>query len=211
MKENTMKADDTNKNPYSNRMESVLESTGKFKRIRIVNSMGNDSKIYTFALLEKEEGTDLTIETIRELMNKEVPEFYLPQRIFLLENAEMEELENMERLNFLLNRRNEVESEYVEPMNKYEFVLCTIFKEILNVGKVGVNDNFFSLGGDFSMALKLVNEIRNAFHTEVPVSFILCSDLTVAGLATQLYTSQLIKYDSKKIEQTIDDMVSLEG
>lgn len=172
--------------------------------------MGNDQKIYTCVCLEKMEGTEQSIREIRELINKEVPEYYMPQRIFLLEHAEMVEIQNQENLLYLLNKRCDTEHEYADSKNKYEFVLCTIFSNILKVGKVGVNDNFFSLGGNFSMASQLVEEIRNAFRTEIPIPFILRTDLTVYSLATQLYAYRLLNYDSKRVELMIDDMIPLE-
>lgn len=166
-----------------------------------------DGKIVTCVCLEKLDGKEQTVEKIRDLISKEVPEYYMPQRIFFLDHEEMMEVRDSENPSYLIYRRCSISSIYKEPRNKYEFVLCTIFCNILKVSKVGINDNFFDLGGNFSMAALLVEEIRNAFRTDVPVSFILRTDLTVAQLANQLYAYRMLKYDSKKIEQTIGEIL----
>jgi hypothetical protein len=52
---------------------------------------------------------------------------------------------------------------YVSPRNKLEEKICQIWSEILNLpkDKVGINDNFFKLGGNSLSAVKLVSKLNN--------------------------------------------------
>jgi aryl carrier-like protein len=49
-----------------------------------------------------------------------------------------------------------------EPTNPTEETLCRLFGEILNLPHVGLDDNFFALGGDSIVAIQLVGRARKA-------------------------------------------------
>ena len=51
------------------------------------------------------------------------------------------------------------ENEYEAPRNESEERIANIWAEALNLKKVGINDNFFSLGGDSFKALRVVRSI----------------------------------------------------
>ena len=50
------------------------------------------------------------------------------------------------------------------------------------------DDNFFHLGGNYTMALQLVREIRCRLHMRIPVSCILVAEPTVRRIAQNVET-----------------------
>ncbi|MFF4173900.1 amino acid adenylation domain-containing protein [Streptomyces sp. NPDC001744] len=52
------------------------------------------------------------------------------------------------------------------PRNAREEVLCALFAEILDVPDVGIDDNFFSLGGHSLLGVRLVNRMRGVLGVE---------------------------------------------
>ncbi|HEY1245901.1 MAG TPA: amino acid adenylation domain-containing protein, partial [Hyphomicrobiaceae bacterium] len=62
-----------------------------------------------------------------------------------------------------------------------EEVLCALFAEVLGVGRVGIDDNFFALGGDSIMSIQLVSRARQAGLLITPRAVF--QHQTVAGLA----------------------------
>src|SRR4029450_830727 len=62
-----------------------------------------------------------------------------------------------------------------------EEVLCALFAEVLGVGRVGIDDNFFALGGDSIMSIQLVGRARPGGAVITPRA--VCQHQTVAGLA----------------------------
>ena len=52
-------------------------------------------------------------------------------------------------------------SNYEPPTNETQNELVKIFENILNLPKIGINDNFFDLGGDSLSAIKLQIEAFN--------------------------------------------------
>ncbi|MFF0477535.1 amino acid adenylation domain-containing protein [Streptomyces sp. NPDC004284] len=53
-----------------------------------------------------------------------------------------------------------------QPRNAREEVLCALFAEILDVPRVGIDDNFFALGGHSLLGVRLVNRVRGVLGIE---------------------------------------------
>ncbi|QYX31218.1 non-ribosomal peptide synthetase [Sphaerospermopsis torques-reginae] len=55
-----------------------------------------------------------------------------------------------------------VEEDYIAPRNADEETLCAIVAEILGLEKVGIDDNFFEIGGDSILALQVIAKAKKA-------------------------------------------------
>ena len=62
-------------------------------------------------------------------------------------------------------------STYVAPRNELEIKLRDIFASVLGLktDKVGINDDFFKLGGNSITAIKLINKINQCFKSSVKI------------------------------------------
>src|SRR6266536_4550728 len=67
------------------------------------------------------------------------------------------------------------------PRTPQEEVLCALFAEVLGVAGVGIEDNFFALGGDSIVSIQLVSRARKAGLVITPRAVF--EHQTVAGLA----------------------------
>jgi amino acid adenylation domain-containing protein len=74
------------------------------------------------------------------------------------------------------------------PRNEQEKTLCELYTEVLGVPGVGIDDDFFTLGGHSLLVTRLISKMRKAFGVEVTIQAVF-SARTVAGLVEELATA----------------------
>ncbi len=72
------------------------------------------------------------------------------------------------------------------PQTQTEKIVAEVFAEVLGVDRVGLDDDFFALGGDSLIATRVSARLRLALGREVPVRYLFDAS-TVGGLADYLY------------------------
>ena len=77
------------------------------------------------------------------------------------------------------------EENYAPPRNETETVLCRLWQEALGMGRVGINDDFFRLGGTSITAIKLSHRMTQKLQREIPVASIFTRK-TVRGISEAL-------------------------
>ncbi|MFJ4650512.1 amino acid adenylation domain-containing protein [Nocardia sp. NPDC088792] len=76
------------------------------------------------------------------------------------------------------------------PRDDRERLLCDLFAEVLGVPSIGIDDDFFALGGDSAMATRLAARIRAELSVDADVRTIF-ETATVAELAAELDADQV--------------------
>lgn len=74
---------------------------------------------------------------------------------------------------------------YVAPRNTMEERLVEVFQSVLGVERVGIEDNFFTIGGNSLVAVQLVAQMRKALRVKLPMRTMFETP-TVAGLAERV-------------------------
>jgi acyl carrier protein/NAD(P)-dependent dehydrogenase (short-subunit alcohol dehydrogenase family) len=65
--------------------------------------------------------------------------------------------------------RPDLSSTYVAPSNEMEKTIVGIWQEVLGVEDVGIDDDYFELGGDSLMAAQFIARLQEAFEVEIPL------------------------------------------
>ena len=83
-------------------------------------------------------------------------------------------------------------SRYVAPRSEAEHAMCGVWKEVLGVARVGIEDDFFALGGSSLLVIRLSVLAKQRLGLDLPVSAVM-NRPTIAALADHpLSTSRLV-------------------
>ncbi|MEO4052784.1 amino acid adenylation domain-containing protein [Solibacillus sp. CAU 1738] len=100
----------------------------------------------------------MTLSEIRSFLSKELPEYMIPSYYMQLESIPKNRSGKPDRA-FLKGVKGDIflkEDQYEEPSNEYEYLMVDIWKKIFEHRKIGINDDFFNLGGDSIKAIKFI-------------------------------------------------------
>ena len=94
-------------------------------------------------------------------------------------------------------------AEYIGPRNEIEVKIVKIWEEVLDLEQIGIEDNFFDLGGESIKAIQILSRIREEFEVDIPMSVLFEGALTVAGLAAAVEESLLSGLDEDLIAEEL--------
>jgi phthiocerol/phenolphthiocerol synthesis type-I polyketide synthase E len=101
-----------------------------------------------------------------------------------------------------LYKRPELSVPYSAPITDRQKIICAIWKEMFQVDKVGIHDDFFELGGDSVMALKLLSALELAFNVGLPLSEVINSP-NVAAQANAIVEFTELPMDQRKVSPLV--------
>jgi acyl transferase domain-containing protein len=119
-------------------------------------------------------------------------------------------LEELERLQTIRPRhpRPNVPTPYAAPRNEVEQGLAEVWQEMLGVEEVGVNDNFFDLGGDSLLASQLISRLEKSFQVDMSLRNLFAAP-TVAELAVLVLQKQSEQVDTAALAEVLAEIKGL--
>ncbi|MEU1056799.1 amino acid adenylation domain-containing protein [Streptomyces sp. NPDC005876] len=125
-------------------------------------------------------GAGPAVEELRRFAAGRLPEFMVPSVFVVLERLPVTAGGRVDRA--ALPEPAFDDGRYRAPRNSTERVLAEAFADVLEVDRVGIDDDFFDLGGNSLRAIRLVGLIRAELNQEVSIRT-LFAVRTVAGLS----------------------------
>jgi amino acid adenylation domain-containing protein len=106
---------------------------------------------------------------LRDFLRERLPEYMVPAAFVSLDAMPLTKNGKLDRraLPEPDDQRGSSETVFVAPRTPLEEVLAGIWAEVLQVDAVGVNDNFFALGGHSLVAIQAITRVRELFNMEL--------------------------------------------
>ncbi len=141
--------------------------------------------------LVPKKGTELNPSTLRKLLAEMLPDHMIPSSFVALDalprtpngKVAREELPSPEA------SRPGVNANSVGPRSPLEKALAAIWMEVLGISELGVNDNFFDLGGNSLMAAQVLARAQKVMESAVPMP-VFFENPTLAGVAQAVVEHQ---------------------
>lgn len=115
----------------------------------------------------------ISIEQLRRDLADELPKYMIPSRLIQLDEFPLMLNGKINIRALKLSKLNVVTNEYVAPSNDIENFLTGIWERVLQKEKIGVNDNFFDIGGNSLLVMQTHSLIENVYPelTTIPDLF----------------------------------------
>ena len=154
-------------------------------------------------------GREVRPEELRSFLGGRLPEPMIPAVFVVMEALPVDPSGKVDR-RALPAPRSEVEGGggYQGPRTPIEERLVAIWREVLGLDRVGVTDNFFTLGGHSLIATRIVSRVRESFKLEVPLRSLFVTP-TIGGLAETLENLLLEGADQAEMARLLDEVEKL--
>lgn len=139
------------------------------------------------AYLIARESESVDIKRLKKFLKQRLPDYMVPVYFVFLDSFPLNQNGKIERraLPAPSYKDTLAAQEFVAPHAAAEKKLAAIWMELLKVERIGIHDDFFDLGGDSLLAIRLTLLIQEAFGVVLSMDTFFPS-ATIAGLAKAL-------------------------
>jgi tyrocidine synthetase-3 len=167
-------------NTHKKIKQAVVLATGDLgEQQKGEQGISGDRYLYAYIVSDKK----IDELELREYLLEKLPAYMVPARFFQIENIPLTvngKKDYTSLLKVLVKRKKEKGG---KPTNQTEEKLAAIWKQTLGLEEVGIQENFFNIGGDSIKVMKLVNAINEKFMVQLRVSDLYFNG-TIKGLAS---------------------------
>ncbi|WP_139357847.1 condensation domain-containing protein, partial [Clostridium beijerinckii] len=174
-------------------IENRLLENENIKEATVLVKENKDGEKYICAYVVSE--NSLEELDLRNYLRETLPEYMIPSYFVKVEKMPLTRNGKINRRALPEPNLNATLTEYEAPRNEVEEILASIWSEVLGIEKIGINDNFFEIGGHSLKAMMLISKIHKELNKEVPLK--------------ELFRFPTIKELSKYIESTEENPYSM--
>ncbi len=144
----------------------------------------------------------VSVGELRRHLSNILPEYMVPSVVVVLDALPMTANGKLDRAALPVARVkiDEAARVYEAPRSEAERVLVGIWQEVLGVERISVNDNFFDVGGDSLLMMRIHGKLQRIFGKEMPVVEMF-EHTTVSAMAKYFAQEQ-----SESQESSFDDV-----
>lgn len=126
------------------------------------------------AYLVSRTGSTIDVEELRRQMGRRLPEYMVPSSFVFLDAVPRTPNGKVDR-SALPDPEVQSDSEddaYIAPCSEIEHTLAGVWAEVLGFDSVGIRDNFFEMGGDSLLSIRIIARAAEAGIYVTPEQFV---------------------------------------
>ncbi|MEJ2633926.1 MAG: amino acid adenylation domain-containing protein, partial [Calditrichia bacterium] len=171
-------------------IDLILRKHSQVKDVVITLSEDKQNSKVLLAFIITEEKEFLNINGLRDYCRQHLPEYMIPSSFIRLEKFPLLPNGKVDRKALPIpdGQISAGSDNYAAPRTPVEELLAGIWSDILQKNHIGVNDNFFDLGGHSLKMTQLSSRIRQIFQIEIPLR-VLFESPTISKIAERIKIS----------------------
>ena len=150
-----------------------------------------DKRLVAYIVSSQKQTTN--VSDLRNYLREKLPEYMIPSAFVMLKALPLTSNGKVDRraLPAPDSLRPELEATYAPPRTEMEQTIAGIWQEMLHLEKVGIDDNFFDLGGHSLLIIQVHSRLQESFK----------GDLLITDLFEYPTIRSLTKYLSKEASE----------
>jgi amino acid adenylation domain-containing protein len=174
----------------------------------VVDDVHGDRRLVAYVIPKN--GSQLEMDELQHFLRESVPEYMIPSAFTSVEEFPLTPSGKVNRQALPEPTGAEISHReaFVPPRTPLERELASLFSQVLHIESVGIDDNFFDLGGHSLIATQLISRLNAALHVELPLRVIF-ERPTIAGLAEMVVMHQLKQVNENLLQDVLDEIDSL--
>jgi amino acid adenylation domain-containing protein len=149
-------------------LEQLLCRHPQVQEAVVVRKEGSLEKALTAYVVASEQDEEL-VSRLRKYIRTQPTMYLMPSQISVLDCLPLTPEGRVNRRALLAMERRDAAQSYLPPEGMTEELLSSLWCAVLQVDRIGREDNFFERGGHSLLATQLVSRIREAFGVELPI------------------------------------------
>lgn len=102
-------------------------------------------------------------------------------------------------------QRDSIQDSYEEAKTETQIELEKIWENVLGISKIGINDNFFEIGGNSLLAVNILYAVKRAFQIEIKMETFM-QNPRISYLDEYITTFKMYKEDKSESEENIENL-----
>ncbi len=153
-------------------VEAVLSQHPDIRESAVVacESLAAGKQLVGYVVLKNCKSPD--IGDLRCFLSEKLPDYMVPSVFVTLDAIPLTPNGKVDRksLPSPKTKGDENQNAYIDPRNETECRLAEIWSQLLGIEKIGARDNFFEIGGNSLLAVRVFSRIKKAFGRDFPLT-----------------------------------------
>jgi amino acid adenylation domain-containing protein len=191
-------------------VEAALMSLGYFRKTFVTLRDRSPGEKSLVAYLVPQTRPVPTTSTLRTALAATLPNHMIPTVFVMLDSLPLTPTGKVDR-NALPdpgNSRPELDTPFVKPRTAVESELSKVWCEVLGLAQVGVDDNFFDLGGHSLAAARVISRVIEIFQLELALKALFDSP-TVAEMAKIIALNQAKTASHEDLDRMLKEVEAM--
>ncbi|HKR13097.1 MAG TPA: amino acid adenylation domain-containing protein [Pyrinomonadaceae bacterium] len=150
-------------------IEAVLNQHPQMNKSVVVarEDQQGEKRLVAYVVLSEE--VETIISDLRRWVKQRLPGYAIPSWFVVLDELPLTPNGKLDRRSLPAPDGKEfLDNAFVAPRNTLELLLTKTWENVLKVQPIGVKNNFFDLGGDSFLAVRLFTQIANVYGKKLP-------------------------------------------
>ncbi len=148
-------------------IEEQLSRHSAIKEVTVV-AIGDDIAKQLIAYYTQHD-PEQELNELRKYLQTTLPDYMIPTAFIHLDSMPLSPSGKIDKK--ALPKLQEVtQNHYIAPRNSLESALVEIWSELFNYQKIGVRDDFFSLGGNSLLSIRMLARVKTQFEKEISLT-----------------------------------------